>query len=304
MRSLSFCGSLLLESRGTSLALSRALFGLGDLPQAIGRGRAVFRRMRVHRRSPNPRIPELFHSHAFIGVHHEVRMNYRTFVVFAAAARVRARRDARLRRGRGPRTMALRSSVTMRAVSRREGDEGMALALAPDDRRPAPVVHRSPAHGVPVRRCAARHPGDLEGLRMRPMSRSLLNREGVLEKKVEDVSAYVAEPRARRARLTTDRGRRCRLKGKARYTAGLHCLPWADRRRAIRRSGVAAVAPGQTDWYLFTPDPEVQVGYPRCSDPTKDANGRADGRGMVNQLPERPGGQGRRSPTSRPLSGN
>lgn len=110
------------------------------------------------------------------------------------------------------------------------------------------------------------HPDDAEGLRMRPMSRSLMDRNGVLESKVKDVAAYVASLEVHPTVATIEGDAE---KGKALYTPCIACHGPAG--QGSQPLGGPPLV-GQSDWYLVSSIHKFQSGV-RGGDPSKDQSG-------------------------------
>lgn len=110
------------------------------------------------------------------------------------------------------------------------------------------------------------HPDDHEGLRMRPMSRSLMDRNGVIESKVKDVSAYVASlPAAPQPHTVAGDAE----VGKTLYTPCIACHgPNGQGNQALNGPPLA----GQTDWYMVQSIEKFQKGI-RGGNPAKDPTG-------------------------------
>ena len=98
------------------------------------------------------------------------------------------------------------------------------------------------------------HPDDHEGLRMRPMSRSLMNRDGVVKSRVQDVAAYVASlPKASPAH-TVDGDAEV---GKSLYTPCIACHgPAGGGNPALNAPPLV----GLNDWYLVQSIEKIQAG--------------------------------------------
>ena len=110
------------------------------------------------------------------------------------------------------------------------------------------------------------HPHHYEGLRMRPMSRSLMDREGPIDSKVKDVSAYVASMPKVPQPHTVDGNAET---GKSLYTPCIACHgPNGQGNQALNGPPLA----GQTDWYLVQSIQKFQRGL-RGGDPKKDPIG-------------------------------
>ena len=110
------------------------------------------------------------------------------------------------------------------------------------------------------------HPDDAEGLRMRPMSRSLMDRNGVLEAKVKDVAAYVASLPVVETPSTVEGDAE---KGKALYTPCIACHGQAG--QGSQPLGGPPLV-GQSNWYLESSIHKFQSGV-RGGDPSKDQSG-------------------------------
>ncbi|MEE3332621.1 MAG: c-type cytochrome [Myxococcota bacterium] len=111
-----------------------------------------------------------------------------------------------------------------------------------------------------------KHPDDVEGLRMRPMARSLMDSKRFSAARVKDVAAYVASLPVVETPHTVEGNAE---NGKALYTPCIACHGQAG--QGSQPLGGPPLV-GQSDWYLESSIHKFQSGV-RGGDPSKDQSG-------------------------------